>query len=110
MLTDLGDGFQCPSPLEFSLDPAALSLELAHQSLTILPPLTPPLSLPSAADIVRKQLQFALDETQRAIYTMAAELHTPWSHPMLYQDDIPKSIRGSSLFLSQAFPRPALIT
>ncbi|KAM5341190.1 hypothetical protein ACJ41O_015299 [Fusarium nematophilum] len=63
--------------------------------MTVLPPpLNPHLLGATAAEIFTRQLQFALEETQRAPVTMAKEIQTPWSHAMLYQDNMPKSIRG----------------
>jgi hypothetical protein len=89
LLADLDDTSACCFDPDLCLDPAALI-----PSPTAIVPTAPTASL-SSCDLVVRQLQFALDETRRAIHTMASSMTTPWSHPLLYRDDMPRAMRDA---------------
>lgn len=76
-------------------------LELIHQPSMLAAPTTRNLRLD---DIVARRLQFAIDEMKRAPVLMITETQTPWCHPLLYKDGMPKSVQGESLI---HFPSPA---
>jgi hypothetical protein len=46
-------------------------------------------------EIVARRLQFSLDQIQKAPKTMVAETQTPWSHPLLYAESMPRSMQGA---------------
>lgn len=52
-------------------------------------------------EVVARRLQFSLDQIQKAPRTMVMEMQTPWSHPLLYADSMPRSMQGTraSLFV-----------
>ena len=50
---------------------------------------------------VAKRLQYAIDEITRAPQNMALENQTPWCHPLLYRDCMPRTIQSMELFHSQ---------
>lgn len=43
---------------------------------------------------ILNRLQWTVDEIKRAPEKMVLENQTPWSHPLLYKDGMPRSIRG----------------
>lgn len=43
---------------------------------------------------VRDQLLYSLDQIKSAPQKMLLELQTPWCHPSLYKDEMPRSIQG----------------
>ncbi|UKZ67457.1 uncharacterized protein TrAtP1_008616 [Trichoderma atroviride] len=46
-------------------------------------------------EIVAKRLQFSLDQIHKAPKTMVMETQTPWSHPLLYADSMPRSMQDA---------------
>ncbi|KAK4062837.1 transcriptional regulator family: Fungal Specific TF [Trichoderma aggressivum f. europaeum] len=50
-------------------------------------------------EIVARRLQFSLDQIQKAPRTMVMEMQTPWSHPLLYADSMPRSMQGTKASL-----------
>lgn len=50
-------------------------------------------------EIVARRLQFSLDQIQKAPRTMVMEMQTPWSHPLLYADSMPRSMQGTRAIL-----------
>ena len=79
-----------PSCGSFSMDD--LALDIGHHSAALFPPSTKDLCYD--VDVVSKRLQFAIDVIQKAPFSMVLETQTPWSHPFLYRDHMPRSIRG----------------
>lgn len=51
------------------------------------------------AEIVANRLQFSLDQIHKAPKTMVMETQTPWSHPLLYADSMPRSMQGKRISL-----------
>lgn len=43
---------------------------------------------------IRDRLQYTLDKAKLAPKMMVDELETPWCHPTLYNDDMPRSMQG----------------
>lgn len=66
-------------------------MELVRQNTTLVPPTTRDLRV---EQIIAKRLQFAIDEIKRAPGLMILETQTPWCHPLLYKDGMPKSMQG----------------
>lgn len=50
-------------------------------------------------EVVASRLQFSLDQIRKAPKTMVMETQTPWSHPLLYADSMPRSMQGKRLSL-----------
>ncbi|KAL7924856.1 hypothetical protein ACQKWADRAFT_260018 [Trichoderma austrokoningii] len=47
------------------------------------------------SEIVARKLQFSLDQIHKAPRTMVTETQTPWSHPLLYADSMPRSMQDA---------------
>ena len=79
--------------LEFPLEDATLKFVDQPWALTA----------PSTKDFahvprhILDRLQWAVDEIKRAPEKMVLENQTPWSHPLLYKDGMPRSMQGKSL-------------
>lgn len=75
--------------------------------------LTPPLyqDFDYYNKLITDKMQYAIDAIKSAPRTMITETATPWSHPQLYRDHMPTSIRGKPciLCLSSLF-RSLLLT
>ncbi|KAM0525605.1 hypothetical protein ACHAPE_000313 [Trichoderma viride] len=46
-------------------------------------------------EVVARRLQFSLDQIRKAPKTMVMETQTPWSHPLLYADNMPRSMQDA---------------
>ncbi|PKK43328.1 hypothetical protein CI102_11452 [Trichoderma harzianum] len=46
-------------------------------------------------EVIARRLQFSLDQIQKAPKTMVMEMQTPWSHPLLYADSMPRSMQDA---------------
>lgn len=70
------------------------TLDLIHQPSM--------LSAPSSIDFeivayaITHRLQWSIDEIQRAPSKMVHETSTPWCHPLLYKDGMPRSMQGKN--------------
>lgn len=53
-------------------------------------------------EVIARRLQFSLDQIQKAPRTMVMEMQTPWSHPLLYADSMPRLMQGSGASLCPA--------
>ncbi|KAK4448014.1 hypothetical protein QBC34DRAFT_407964 [Podospora aff. communis PSN243] len=52
----------------------------------------------AVAYAMKIRLQYALDRTSFAVNQMVFECSTPWSHPQLYQREMPRSIQDAQAF------------
>jgi hypothetical protein len=50
----------------------------------------------SVLALIASRLQYSIDRLHEAPSTMVSELQTPWCHPTLYRDSMPKSIQGTT--------------
>lgn len=64
----------------------------AQLDLTPYPQYTPM----QQATLISTRFQYALDEIIKAPKTMVFETQTPWCHPQLYKDHMPRSMQGRS--------------
>ncbi|KAF4496036.1 C6 finger domain containing protein [Fusarium agapanthi] len=69
-----------------------VALELAQQPLALTGPSTQDFGNVSAH--VLNRLQWAVDEIKEAPKKMVLENQTPWCHPLLYKDAMPRSMQG----------------
>ncbi|KAK2590880.1 hypothetical protein QQS21_011434 [Conoideocrella luteorostrata] len=46
-------------------------------------------------EVIARRLQFAIDEIKKAPSSMILETQTPWCHPLLYRDGMPKSMQDA---------------
>jgi hypothetical protein len=76
---------------DFALPGYSTESSLMHRNTTLAAPTTRELHI---EQVVAKRLQFALDEIKGAPALMIMETQTPWCHPLLYKDGMPKSMRG----------------
>lgn len=68
------------------------TLDLIHQPSMLAPPVEK--EFDSIPQVIAARLQWSLDEIQKAPTLMVLETQTPWCHPLLYKDDMPRSIQG----------------
>jgi hypothetical protein len=68
-------------------------MELFQPNWSLAAPTTRELHI---EQVIAKRLQFAIDEIKRAPALMIMETQTPWCHPLLYRDGMPKSMKGPS--------------
>ncbi|KAH6670846.1 hypothetical protein F5X68DRAFT_44055 [Plectosphaerella plurivora] len=80
----------------------ALSVEMVpgRHSYATVPDTSALSATPATLDNVvrekmRIRMQYRLDQTRKAPEMMARKMTTPWSHPLLYQDGMPKAIRDA---------------
>jgi hypothetical protein len=76
----------------FDLPLEDVALELAQQPLTLTGPSTQDFGNVSAH--ILNRLQWAVDEIKEAPKKMVLENQTPWCHPLLYKDAMPRSMQG----------------
>lgn len=89
--------------LDFDLDLSPLPMDLVPRDMVVSSLAgAPPITSGPVFDLIQSQLRYALDETRKAPSMMAEELATPWSHPMLYRDSMPKAIRGNETMIQKA--------
>ena len=82
------------APFNFPLDPVDEShLGLIHQPSMLAAPTTG--TFVPLPEIARKRLQYPIEQLQKAPGAMVKELQTPWCHPRLWEDSMPKSIQGT---------------
>lgn len=67
--------------------------ELVYQASAVAPPTRGRLA--AISKVVHKRLRYAVDEIKKAPRVFVETNGTPWSHVKLYEDEMPKSIRGS---------------
>jgi hypothetical protein len=68
--------------------------DVVHQPSMLAAPATKGLH-DRLTEIVARRLQFSLDQIQKAPRTMVVETQTPWSHPLVYADSMPRSMQGT---------------
>lgn len=79
------------SALDFTLDQE--TLDMIHQpSMMLAPPASKDFGF--LTDAIQNRLQWSINEIQKAPATMVYETQTPWCHPLLYKDGMPRSIQG----------------
>lgn len=70
-------------------------LELIHQPSMVAAPTSRDFEgVPEAA---MPKLQYAVDHIKKVPSMMVLESQTPWSHPKLYEDDMPRCMQGEIL-------------
>ncbi|TVY61865.1 Transcription factor gsfR2 [Fusarium oxysporum f. sp. cubense] len=77
----------------FDLPLEDVALELAQQPLTLTGPSTQDFGNVSAH--ILNRLQWAVDEIKEAPKKMVLENQTPWCHPLLYKDAMPRSMQDA---------------
>ncbi|PTD03687.1 hypothetical protein HYE67_000623 [Fusarium culmorum] len=77
--------------LEFPLEDN--TLKFVEQPWTLTVPSTQDFS--HVPQRILNRLQWATDEIKRAPEKMILENQTPWSHPLLYKDGMPRSLQGN---------------
>lgn len=90
---DLGD-FSDVSLLGFSTDASVMDMDLVHQPSALSAPTAR--EFQDIEDAISRRLRFAIEEIRKTPSMMIAETQTPWCHPLLYRDGMPRSIQGSS--------------
>lgn len=82
------DGFSA-----FDLPEEDSILDLVEQQPFML---SPPSSkdLDAVSEVIANRLQWAVDRIQEAPKTMVLETQTPWSHPFLWREGMPRSMQG----------------
>ncbi|KAG8671407.1 hypothetical protein FPOAC1_004654 [Fusarium poae] len=80
-----------PGVLEFPLEDN--TLKFVEQPWTLTAPSTKDFS--HVPERILNRLQWAVDEIKRAPEKMVLENQTPWSHPLLYKDGMPRSLQGN---------------
>jgi hypothetical protein len=82
--------------------------DLADISLDLIP-LTPSPLFPlrssffdygDVSRLIETRLKYAIEEIRRTPQTMVFENQTPWCHPQLYMDAMPRSMQGKPTILS----------
>ncbi|KAF4973476.1 hypothetical protein FSARC_245 [Fusarium sarcochroum] len=68
------------------------TLELVQQPSALAPPATQEFGNVSAS--ILNRLQFAIDEIKKTPKIMVLENQTPWCHPLLYKESMPRSMQG----------------
>lgn len=68
--------------------------DVVHQPSMLAAPTTKGLH-DRLTEVVARRLQFSLDQIQKAPRTMVMETRTPWSHPLVYADGMPRSMQGT---------------
>ena len=66
--------------------------ELVYQPSAVAPPTYGRLA--ALGTVVHKRLRYAIDEIKKAPQVFVQTSGTPWSHVKLYEDEMPKSMRG----------------
>ncbi|KAH6888000.1 hypothetical protein B0T10DRAFT_489281 [Thelonectria olida] len=84
-------GFVDLPSFELSLSDEAL--DLIEQSSTVAPLSTK--ELDSIPDVIANRLQWSIDQIRKAPSTMVSETQTPWCHPLVYKDAMPRSIQDA---------------
>lgn len=69
------------------------TLELIEHSSTVSPLSSK--ELDSIPDVIANRLQWSIDQIRKAPTSMVLETQTPWCHPLLYRDVMPRSIQGT---------------
>ncbi|GKT99825.1 hypothetical protein FLAG1_09837 [Fusarium langsethiae] len=77
--------------LEFPLEDN--TLKFIEQPWTLTAPSTKDFS--HVPERILNRLQWAVDEIKRAPEKMVLENQTPWSHPLLYRDGMPRSLQDA---------------
>lgn len=83
--------------LDYSVE--SQGYDLVHQPSMLMAPATKDLH-ERMTEVVARRLQFSLDQIQKAPKSMVLETQTPWSHPLLYADSMPRSMQGTRASLS----------
>ncbi|OAQ85040.1 fungal zn(2)-Cys(6) binuclear cluster domain-containing protein [Purpureocillium lilacinum] len=91
---DLGD-FSDVSLLGFSTDASVIDMDLVHQPSALSAPTAR--EFQDIEDAISRRLRFAIEEIRKTPSMMIAETQTPWCHPLLYRDGMPRSIRARRL-------------
>ena len=82
------------TPFSFSMAPIEESRHgLIHQPSMLAPPTTK-LFVP-IPEVARQKLKYPIEQLQKAPASMVKELQTPWSHPKLWEDEMPQSMQGT---------------
>lgn len=68
--------------------------DIVHQPSMLTAPATKGLH-DRLTEVIARRLQFSLDQIEKAPRTMVMETQTPWSHPLLYADIMPRSMQGT---------------
>lgn len=79
-------------------DAESQGYDVIHQPFMLAAPTTKGLH-DRLTEVVARRLQFSLDQIQKAPRAMVAETQTPWSHPLLYADSMPRSMQGKGASL-----------
>lgn len=92
------DSLPSISPYSWSLDSIEepeTPLDLIYQPSMMAPPAyREPLGLESLIEAVAKRLRFGIEEIKKAPASMVYNLTTPWCHPRLWEQDMPRSMQG----------------
>lgn len=88
-----------PCPLETTQPDL---LELIHQPSALAAPTTK--TLDPMPDAVSRKLSYALDEIKKVPAMMVLETQTPWCHPRLYEEHMPRSMQGTPKLGSPVAP------
>ena len=93
VVANIDANFNDLTSFDLPLDEATLDL---YQPTMLAPPSSKGFELTQA---ITERLQWSIDEMQRAPTTMVLETQTPWSHPMLYKEEMPRSMQGVLLVI-----------
>lgn len=66
---------------------------LQQQPSTLVPPSTRVFD--AVPEIIANRLQWSIDEIRKAPKSMVLENQTPWCHPMVYKDEMPRSMQDA---------------
>ncbi|KAJ6446826.1 Meiotic recombination protein rec8 [Purpureocillium lavendulum] len=100
----LGD-FADVSLLGFSTDASAMDMDVVHQPSALSAPTAQ--EFQHIEEAISQRLRFAIEEIRNTPGMMIAETQTPWCHPLLYRDGMPRSIQGRNYSYSLAHAPPA---
>ncbi|KAJ5596481.1 hypothetical protein N7450_002939 [Penicillium hetheringtonii] len=98
-----------PDSMDYQLDDLALPIQSASLSASVDRLLTVrnfavacprTRSLRPLSEIVASHLQFAIDILKNAPKMMVLENQTPWCHPQLYKNHMPKEMQGMSFLVA----------
>ncbi|KAJ4254292.1 hypothetical protein NW762_009883 [Fusarium torreyae] len=69
------------------------TLELVHQASALAPPSTQEFGNVSSS--ILNRLQYAIDEIKKGPKSLVLENQTPWCHPLLYKESMPRSMQDA---------------
>ncbi|KAK7425851.1 hypothetical protein QQZ08_007701 [Neonectria magnoliae] len=86
----IDSGFGDLTPLEFPVDDGTFGF---MQYTTLTAPSTK--ALDTYPEMIANRLQWSIDEIRKAPSMMVLENQTPWCHPALYKDGMPRSMQNA---------------